>query len=230
MLMEFKNVKPIHDKELLLEYIDEGEHAGQDFKYAISDSRKIARSISAFANNHGGRLLIGVKDNGAIAGVKSEEEFYMIEQAAQMYCKPPQKISNTLYCFDGKYVLVAEIEQSKDLVFTKEEGNRLKAYFRVDDENIQIPDAIAAIMRRKSQANAKNDFTETEAVVMRYVNANPGAEISAIALGLKMSVNTITDTIIKLCQLGVMEFVYSRGKWTLSSLSNPDSSDSLQLR
>ena len=230
MLMEFKNVKPIHDKELLLEYIDEGEHAGQDFKYAISDSRKIARSISAFANNHGGRLLIGVKDNGAIAGVKSEEEFYMIEQAAQMYCKPPQKISNTLYCCDGKYVLVAEIEQSKDLVFTKEEGNRLKAYFRVDDENIQIPDAIAAIMRRKSQANAKNDFTETEAVVMRYVNANPGAEISAIALGLKMSVNTITDTIIKLCQLGVMEFVYSRGKWTLSSLSNPDSSDSLQLR
>ena len=82
--MEFKNVKPIHDKELLLEYIDEGEHVGQDFKYAISDSRKIARSISAFANNHGGRLLIGVKDNGAIAGVKSEEEFYMIEQAAQM--------------------------------------------------------------------------------------------------------------------------------------------------
>ena len=230
MLMEFKNVKPIHDKELLLEYIDEGEHAGQDFKYAISDSRKIARSISAFANNQGGRLLIGVKDNGAIAGVKSEEEFYMIEQAAQMYCKPPQKISNTLYCFDVKYLLVAEIEQSKDLVFTKEEGNRLKAYFRVDDENIQIPDAIAAIMRRKSQANAKNDFTETEAVVMRYVNANPGAEISAIALGLKMSVNTITDTIIKLCQLGVMEFVYSRGKWTLSSRSNPDSSDSLQLR
>lgn len=226
--MEFKNVKPIHDKDLLLEYIDEGEHVGQDFKYAISDSRKIARSISAFANNRGGRLLIGVKDNGAIAGVKSEEEFYMIEQAAQMYCKPPQRVSNSLYCFDGKYVLVAEIAKSKDLVFTKEEGNRLKAYFRVDDENIQIPDAIAAIMRRRSQADAKTDFSETEAVVMRFANDNPGAEISDMALALKMSVNTITDTIIKLCQLGVLEFVYSRGKWTLSSPSIPDNSDSLQ--
>lgn len=226
--MEFKNVKPIHDKDLLLEYIDEGEHVGQDFKYAISDSRKIARSISAFANNRGGRLLIGVKDNGAIAGVKSEEEFYMIEQAAQMYCKPPQRVSNSLYCFDGKYVLVAEIAKSKDLVFTKEEGNRLKAYFRVDDENIQIPDAIAAIMRRRSQADSKTDYTETEAVVMRYAHDYPGAEISDMALALKMSVNTITDTIIKLCQLGVLEFVYSRGKWTLSGCSNPDSSDSLQ--
>ena len=29
----------------------EGEHEHQDFKYQISDARKIARSISAFANN-----------------------------------------------------------------------------------------------------------------------------------------------------------------------------------
>ena len=63
----------------------EGEHEHQDFKYQISDARKIARSISAFANNSGGRLLVGVKDNGNIAGVSSDEEIYMIEQAAQMY-------------------------------------------------------------------------------------------------------------------------------------------------
>ena len=42
----------------------EGEHEHQDFKYQITDARKIARSISAFANNSGGHLLIGVKDNG----------------------------------------------------------------------------------------------------------------------------------------------------------------------
>ena len=42
----------------------EGEHEHQDFKYQITDARKIARSIAAFANNSGGHLLIGVKDNG----------------------------------------------------------------------------------------------------------------------------------------------------------------------
>ncbi|MDE6832131.1 MAG: ATP-binding protein, partial [Muribaculaceae bacterium] len=68
--------------------IDEGEHEQQDFKYLISDARKIARSISAFANHSGGRLLIGVKDNGTIAGVRSEEDIYMIEQAADLYCSP----------------------------------------------------------------------------------------------------------------------------------------------
>ena len=108
--MEIKNFRAIHDKEYILELIEEGEHEMQDFKFSISDSRKIARSISAFANHSGGRLLVGVKDNGNIAGIRSEEEFYMIEQAAEMYCKPAQTVSQRLYCADGKYVLLVEIQ------------------------------------------------------------------------------------------------------------------------
>ena len=64
--------------------IAQGEHVRQDFKYEISDARKIARSVSAFANTEGGRLLVGVNDNGKIAGVRSEEEIYMIEAAARL--------------------------------------------------------------------------------------------------------------------------------------------------
>jgi predicted HTH transcriptional regulator len=44
--------------------IQEGEHQRQDFKYCINDSKKIAKSLVAFANTDGGRLLIGIKDNG----------------------------------------------------------------------------------------------------------------------------------------------------------------------
>ena len=64
--------------QYLEKLISEGEHVHQDFKFAISDARKIAKSLSAFANTEGGRLLVGVKDNGKIAGVRSEEELYMI--------------------------------------------------------------------------------------------------------------------------------------------------------
>ena len=54
--------------------IEEGEGQQLDFKYCVSDSRKIARTLSAFSNSDGGRLLIGVRDNGSIAGIKSDEE------------------------------------------------------------------------------------------------------------------------------------------------------------
>ncbi len=47
----------------LNELIAQGEHVQQDFKFRIDDQRKIARTLCAFANTKGGRLLIGVKDN-----------------------------------------------------------------------------------------------------------------------------------------------------------------------
>ena len=61
------------DTQYIHQLVAEGEHDHQDFKFEISDARKIARSISAFANTGGGRLLVGVKDNGKIAGVRSDE-------------------------------------------------------------------------------------------------------------------------------------------------------------
>jgi predicted HTH transcriptional regulator len=69
----------------LHEYIKEGEHESQDFKFRIDDQKKIARTLSAFANTVGGRLLIGVKDNGKVVGVDPQEEFYMIEGAASLF-------------------------------------------------------------------------------------------------------------------------------------------------
>ncbi|MDE7145999.1 MAG: putative DNA binding domain-containing protein, partial [Duncaniella sp.] len=85
-----KDIKGVKGKYYIAKLIEEGEHEHQDFKFAISDARKIARSLSAFANNDGGRLLVGVKDNGVIAGVRNEEDIYVIENAAQMYCEPEQ--------------------------------------------------------------------------------------------------------------------------------------------
>ena len=87
-----KDIRGIKGKYYIARLIEEGEHEHQDFKFAISDARKIARSISAFANNDGGRLLVGVKDNGVIAGIRNEEDIYVVEQAAGVYCSPCHRI------------------------------------------------------------------------------------------------------------------------------------------
>lgn len=117
--------------------IDEGEHVHQDFKFEISDARKIAKSISAFSNTEGGRLLVGVKDNGKIAGVRSEEEIYMIEAAAKMYCTPEVNISNKIFKVQGKDILEVTIEESKNKpVYAIDMNNKAWAYVRIKDENI----------------------------------------------------------------------------------------------
>ena len=115
----------------------EGEHEHQDFKYQITDARKIARSIAAFANNSGGHLLIGVKDNGNIAGVRSEEEIYMIETAAQMYCRPEQQVSFKVFNINGKSVVKADIAEAKEKpVEAPDDNGNWHVYYRVADENV----------------------------------------------------------------------------------------------
>ena len=42
----------------ILKVIEEGEHQQQDFKLRIDDSRKIAKTLVAFANTDGGRLPV----------------------------------------------------------------------------------------------------------------------------------------------------------------------------
>ncbi|MFW6257370.1 MAG: helix-turn-helix domain-containing protein, partial [Prolixibacteraceae bacterium] len=98
----------------LQKLILEGEHQQQDFKYCINDSKKIAKSLVAFANTDGGRLLIGVKDNGRIAGVRTDEEYYMVESAAKIYSEPPIDFSTKEWRHEGKMVLEISVEPSEN--------------------------------------------------------------------------------------------------------------------
>ena len=125
------------ETQYIKQLVEEGEHEHQDFKFEISDARKIARSISAFANTGGGRLLVGVKDNGKIAGIRSEEEIYMIEAAAQMYCQPQVEVETQTFVVEGRTVLMVQInEADAKPICALDEENKPKAYIRIADENI----------------------------------------------------------------------------------------------
>jgi hypothetical protein len=141
------------EKNHIEELIAQGEHQQLDFKFEVSDSRKIARTLSAFANTDGGRLLIGVKDNGAIAGVRSEEEYYMIEAASKMYTKPEVPFTATRWNVNGKTVLEVLIEKGSDKPYlAPDKDNRFRAFIRVADENI-LANQILVLAWKKSSCD-----------------------------------------------------------------------------
>lgn len=154
------------------ELIKEGEHQQQDFKFEISDVCKIAKSLSAFANTDGGRLLIGVKDNGKIAGVRSEEEQYMIQAAAELYCVPPADYEMTTYIVEGKQVLLANIKRSERRpVCAKCEDGKLLAYIRIADENIlATPVHLRYWQQNESQSGELTVYTEREQHLLNLLN------------------------------------------------------------
>ena len=116
--------------------IAEGESVQLDFKFRIDDQKKIARTLSGFANTKGGKLLIGVKNNGKINGVNPEEEFYMIEGAAGMYCKPEVKFESKVWQEGHHLVLEVLVPQSDEKHLSKTDDDKWKYYVRVDDHTL----------------------------------------------------------------------------------------------
>ena len=96
----------------ILRMIEEGEHQHQDFKLRVDDAEKIAKTLSAFANTDGGRLLIGVRDSGEVAGCRVEEEFHMIQCAAEVHCHPPVAFESQVWKHQFLSILEIRVPQS----------------------------------------------------------------------------------------------------------------------
>lgn len=209
-----KDLRPTRSHRRLLELIGQGEHEQQDFKYVISDARKIARSVSAFSNNAGGRLLIGVKDNGTIAGVRSEEDIYMIEQAAGMYCHPPVTVDFEAVRTGGQAVVfIAGIPRVCERpVMVKEADGRLVAYYRVNDENLVAPDLMVEAWRRRlDDTGMVLSLSDIESDILKAVDAAPGLTPEQIAAAVHASTLSTRSALTRLLALGMLEYRHAHG-------------------
>ncbi len=184
-----KDLKAVKGTHYIRRLIEEGEHETQDFKYLISDARKIARSLSAFANHRGGRLLIGVKDNGVVAGVRNEEDIYMIEQAAQRYCRPEVEVRFTAFKVEGGlHVIRAEVDPVSIPPVCVDEGDgRLVAYYRVADSNVTAPGLMVEAWRIAASTRPLSLDTVDSGIVRAVAEADKPVTLRHIMLACHLS-------------------------------------------
>lgn len=206
----FAFVKKVDEATYIYSLIDEGEHVEQDFKYEISDARKIARTLSAFANTQGGRLLIGVKDNGRIAGVRSEEEMYMIEAAARLYCRPEVEVSMRAYKIEGRTVVVAVVPRAElRPVMALDEQGRGWAYVRVADENILATPVHLAVWRDRSDARPSVlTFTRLEQGILNLLSGDEECTFNYICRTLRASRPIVQRILSRFVNWGVVAMRY----------------------
>lgn len=200
-------------------WVAEGEHLRQDFKYAVGDARKIARSVSAFANHSGGRLLIGVKDNGIIAGVRNEEDAYVVETAAQLFCSPPVPVQFHAYGVDnGLTVISAEIEPTPvPPVYVLEADGMRKAYFRVADENICAHPLMVEAWELRAGGHPLM-LGPAHARLLDHVRSagSVAADARAAALALGTAERTARALIVDLAAAGALTFVHTPHGFTIT--------------
>lgn len=123
---------------ILLE-IEKGESRKLEFKEHLPESMKISKTVVAFSNGAGGKLIIGINDEGQVTGVSDEEVLEI-----------PDKISNIIYdsCYpaiipeiyieniNGKKVIIVEVFPGNlKPYYIKSKGKLKGTYIRVGATN-----------------------------------------------------------------------------------------------
>ncbi len=220
-----KDLRPIRGKYYIADLISQGEHECQDFKFSISDPSKIARSISAFANNKGGRLLIGVKDNGVVAGVRNEEDIFVVEQAASLYCRPEVTLEFTAFRVDGGLTVIRAVipEIADRPVQAREPDGRWRAYYRVADENI-----VASPLMVKSWQLARDNngilltLSQAERTVLTLLESNRPMTVEMIMEQGHTSRITAEAAVVRLAALRMVKFVYTGGGVRIAAMGESE--------
>ncbi len=194
------------DRLFLLKLIRQGEHEQQDFKYKVMDAEKLARSVSAFANTRGGRLLIGIRDDGNISGVRSDEEIFMMHAAAFKYCRPQADIKfETLYA-EGKTIVVATVPPAvrKPVFALNDEGKRT-AYIRIADENIVASPVHLSLWKMEAAPKGQTmTFGDEERNILSILDEQPNITLNRLIRLSRTNRWKTIDTLARLIRFGLI--------------------------
>jgi predicted HTH transcriptional regulator len=188
----------------------QGENQHLDFKFEISDAKKIARTFSAFANTEGGKLLVGVKDNGTIAGIHTDEEVYMIESAAHLFCKPKVDYILKPWQVDGKTILevtIGESTQKPHLAPWKE--NLWKAFVRIKDENFLANSVQVEVWKKNREGKGVLvKYNRLEKDLLSYLEENEEISMRDFCILCHIKTPIAKKILVNLVAIGLIEIVY----------------------
>jgi predicted HTH transcriptional regulator len=200
----------------LISRIQQGENQHLDFKKTIQDSRKIARSLVAFANSRGGSLLIGVKDNGSIAGIRSEEEIHMIEVATLLYCHPKLPYTCITHSISGKTVLEVQVAPMPQTLWkAQDEQGKWQVWLRQQYACILAPGDYITLHKALSQSSPPLLQLDTHMTRMLSFIAQQAQGISSRDLSehMNLSRNKTLQMCIQACRLQLLRFEPCEGRF-----------------
>lgn len=206
------------NQEFLQRLTSGGEGQYLEFKKKANFPEKILKELVAFANTEGGRLVLGVDDDGTVSGTRNiEGEVFILEDSIHKLIRPKLNYSKSIFHINEKKgVAVFEIPESrKKPHFVKESPNTRKgiAFVRSEDESLKASKEMREIMRRRNKERDEQfNYGEKERILMQLLDQSPSISLSQFSTQAKIPKHVASRTLIKLVLANVIDIkAFSEG-------------------
>lgn len=151
-----------------------GEGPHLEFKRRVPQPKRVVKEIVAFANTDGGRLLLGVDDDGSLVGVKdADEEVFALNAALEEHASPAVDLEMERVPVSRKReIIVVHIPGSRAKPHFVVDGAGVKtAYVRVMDRSVEASKEAVRMMRHADSGKQVTfEFGDKELLLMRYLD------------------------------------------------------------
>ena len=190
-----------------------GESSFLEFKHKVASPEKIAKEMVAFANTNGGRIIIGVDDNGDISGIESyyEEEFWL-RQAAEDVCVPALNINIEMVHAGKKDVMIVEIPESENKPIAVKGESKRTVYIRQGDENIIATDDRVEVLKNKASTTGVTfEYGEREQQLFRFLNEYGDITIERFSIISNITTYRAERILVDMASAGVLDMFEQKG-------------------
>lgn len=187
-----------------------GESANLEFKRKVPRPTRIAKELIAFANTHGGRLLLGVDDDGVVVGLRDvEEEEFVLRRAMDSYSDPVVDFTvervPVAHRRDVIIVHVPESSTKPHFLISPENGRERTAYLRVNDKSVEASKEALRLMRKNDAKNSVTfEFGDKELMLMRYLDDYGKITVKQFARIANISRGHASKTLVLLAKANVL--------------------------
>ena len=190
-----------------------GEGRQLEFKNRVPRPERIAREVIALANTDGGKVLIGVDDDGSVVGLKdATEEFFALEEALRGLVTPAVDVRTERVAVSRtREVLVVDVPASAGrphfLVPPRVNGQQPKrvAYVRVEDQSVEASREAVALMKAEGRGDAVAfTFGDTERRLLEYLDRHERITVKQYARMTKAPPWRASKALVVLARAGVV--------------------------
>ncbi len=139
----------------------DGEGQAYEFKAEFPDGHKLAKSAAAFATAGGGLILIGVRNDGTVAGLNEADADKLYHQAQSLVDQVQPAVEHRVsVCYDQGVILVICIHQNQNKPVFYYDG---RPYIRVGRTSRRAtPDEVQTKILAHVSADHKRRLEELE--------------------------------------------------------------------